>query len=285
MSQQQAPYKVFNKSHLLINEPALQVLPSLAVVLGLEEAIALQQLHYWLSNVKNEGRVDEEGNKWVYNTYAKWKEDNFPFWSEDKIQHIFLSLEKSGVVISKQLDAKMRDMTKFYRIDYDTLCAMDSLKSASSIDPKVNDVKMNQRLQTETTTDIKKKDIVDGILENLQKAQAIQDACNFFEQTFGFGSLPWDAKPAWRKFAEWVYKIHSADPAAFMDYVGWRHGKGQYKGAMTNIAIRRDPLIFIDAGWPTFLAYTAMYPNGEPTHKPSRRNSNLAAIAAMDFGE
>src|SRR3990167_2578201 len=126
-----------NKSHLLINEQALQVLPSLAIALGLEEAIALQQLHYWLNNPKNEGRIDEEGNKWVYNTYAQWKEDNFPFWSEDKIQRIFLSLEKKKVVIAEQLDAKRRDMKKFYRIDYDVFCAMDSLKSASSNTAKV----------------------------------------------------------------------------------------------------------------------------------------------------
>jgi hypothetical protein len=33
-------------SKLLIDEPPLQVLPTLAVRLGLEEAIFLQQLHY-----------------------------------------------------------------------------------------------------------------------------------------------------------------------------------------------------------------------------------------------
>ena len=33
---------------LLISEPPLQVLPSLAVKIGLNEAIVLQQIHYWL---------------------------------------------------------------------------------------------------------------------------------------------------------------------------------------------------------------------------------------------
>lgn len=140
-----------NKSHLLINEQALQVLPSLAVAIGLNEAIALQQIHYWLNNAKNAGRIDKDGNKWVYNTYSQWKEDNFPFWSEDKIQRIFLSLEKQEVLISRQLDAKMRDMTKFYRIDYDKLCVLDGLKSASSMTAKLHDVKMNQRLPEITT--------------------------------------------------------------------------------------------------------------------------------------
>ena len=149
-----------NKSHLLINEPALQVLPSLAVAIGLEEAIVVQQLHYWLNNPKNDGRI-EEGYKWVYNTYETWHDENFPFFSTDKIQRIFLSLEKLGVVISSQFDAKRRDMKKFYRIDYEALCALDSLKSApsnslkseSSNTANLHDVKMNQKLQSETTTE------------------------------------------------------------------------------------------------------------------------------------
>ena len=33
---------------LLIDEPPLMVLPSLAAVIGLNEAIMLQQIHYWL---------------------------------------------------------------------------------------------------------------------------------------------------------------------------------------------------------------------------------------------
>lgn len=142
------------KSSLLINEPSLQVLPSLAVALGLEEAIALQQLHYWLGNAKNQGRTDADGNKWVYNTYAGWKADNFPFWSEDKIQRIFLSLEKQGVVIAAQLDAKKRDMKKFYRIDYDALCAMEDANLRLSNTSKNDDVN-NTETTPETTTEFK----------------------------------------------------------------------------------------------------------------------------------
>ena len=157
------------KSHLLINEPPLLVPPSLAKEIGLNEAIVLQQVHYWLSNAKNEGRVDEDGNKWVYNTYAQWQEDNFPFWSADKVQRIFLSLEKQGVIISAQLDAKSRDMTKFYRIAYEQLCMMDGADLPPSNTAKLHDVKMIQRLPETTTPSSKKKntkkgDAIDGLL-------------------------------------------------------------------------------------------------------------------------
>jgi hypothetical protein len=154
MSEEQAQYKTKRQSsNLLINEPPLEVIPSLAVKIGLNEAIALQQLHYWLNNPKNAGRVDEDGNKWVYNTYAEWHDDNFPFWSEDKIQRIFLDLKAIGLVIIKQLDAKKRDMRNFYRIDYDQLCAMDDSVLRPSIAAKVNDVNMNTENTTETNSE------------------------------------------------------------------------------------------------------------------------------------
>ena len=41
-------------SRLLIDEPPLQVLPSLAREIGLNEAIMLQQIHYWLLKSGNE---------------------------------------------------------------------------------------------------------------------------------------------------------------------------------------------------------------------------------------
>lgn len=125
-------------SKLLIKEPPLQVLPSLAVTIGLNEAIIVQQLHYWLEN-KSVG-VERDGFKWVFNTYDEWKE-NFPFWSVQTIQRTFLSLEKMGVIVSAQLDAKKHDQKKFYRIDYVALDMMDSINLIPSDISKCDDVK------------------------------------------------------------------------------------------------------------------------------------------------
>ena len=83
-------------SKLLIQESPLTFQPSLAVAIGINEAIVLQQIHYWLSNSKNKG-YEQDGYKWVYNTYAEWKETNFPFWSENTIQRIFTNLEEMGL--------------------------------------------------------------------------------------------------------------------------------------------------------------------------------------------
>jgi hypothetical protein len=106
-------------SHLLIDESPLQVLPSLAVKIGLNEAIILQQLHYWLNNKSNPGIV-EDGYKWVYNSYLDWK-GNFPFWSTHTIQRTILGMEKQGLVVSRQFESHKWNQRKAYRIDYDKL--------------------------------------------------------------------------------------------------------------------------------------------------------------------
>jgi DnaD/phage-associated family protein len=143
-------------SALLINEPPIQVIPSLALLLGLNEAIVLQQLHYWLENKKS-GRIIN-GVKWVYNTYEEWRNDNFPFWSERTIQRIFLNLEKIGVIVSTKFDTKNYDQKKYYRIDYDKLALLETteLRDRDGQNVLYDDDKLAPSLNsnTETTPEI-----------------------------------------------------------------------------------------------------------------------------------
>src|SRR5690625_144505 len=100
---------------LLINESPLQVLPSLALKVGLNEAIFLQQLHF-RSLISNNER---DGYKWIYRTYEEWKDKEFPFWSATTIKRIIRGLENSGYIVSTNSYNRMKiDKTKWYRIDY-----------------------------------------------------------------------------------------------------------------------------------------------------------------------
>lgn len=136
-------------SPLLINEPPLQVLPSLAVVVGLNEAIVLQQIHYWMQ------RADTciNGHVWVYNSVAQWKQQ-FPFWSDDTIARALKSLRKSGVLVAEQLSKDPRDRSLFYRIDYRKVQApMRECITASCGNGRPQDAAIPNR--TETTTESK----------------------------------------------------------------------------------------------------------------------------------
>lgn len=99
---------------LLIEEPPLQVLPSLAQAIGLEEAIVVQQLHYLLRDQRNGKTVG--GHRWIYNTYAEWEESFFPFWSNATIRRIFDRLEKMLIVISCQPEGGF-SRRKYYRLN------------------------------------------------------------------------------------------------------------------------------------------------------------------------
>ena len=107
-------------SKLLINEPPLQVLPSLAERIGLNEAIVLQQVHYWLENNKKSNRNKRIGRYWAYNTYEGWREQ-FPFWSVETVKRILKSLERQGIVIIGNFNKSPFDRTKWYSIDYEVL--------------------------------------------------------------------------------------------------------------------------------------------------------------------
>ncbi|AMX82488.1 DNA replication protein DnaD [Geobacillus subterraneus] len=101
---------------LLLDDEPLIILPQLAVAIGLNESIIVQQLHYWLEKSEN----IRDGYKWVYNTYADWQEQ-FPFWSESTIRRIITKLEKLGIIVSANFNRSKVDKTKWYRIDYNQL--------------------------------------------------------------------------------------------------------------------------------------------------------------------
>ncbi|MBU8919085.1 conserved phage C-terminal domain-containing protein [Bacillus sp. FJAT-29953] len=103
-------------SKLLINENPLIVTPSLAMKIGLNEAIIMQQIHYWASASDHV----IEGRQWIFNTYKDWQKQ-FPFWSESTIKRTFYSLEKRGLVISGNWNRFKLDKTKWYTIDYSRL--------------------------------------------------------------------------------------------------------------------------------------------------------------------
>lgn len=101
-------------NNLLISEPPLQVLPSLAKIVGLNEAIVLQQFHYWLERSNN----TRDGYRWIYNSYSKWNEQ-FPFWSNATLRSTINNLEKQGFFITANYNKAGFDKTKWYRIDYE----------------------------------------------------------------------------------------------------------------------------------------------------------------------
>ena len=99
--------------------------PHLATLIGLNEAIILNQIHYWIRRSTKE----HKGRHWVKKSYREWVKE-FPCWSESTIKRAIETLErpspggKTGVkrgrlLVACQPNNWKYDRTKWYRIDYD----------------------------------------------------------------------------------------------------------------------------------------------------------------------
>jgi len=179
-------------SKLLINESPLQVQPSLAMAIGLNEAIFLQQLHYWLgaSKFKRDDRV------WVYNTYPEWLLQ-LKYMSLATLKRTIKSLKEQKLILVERFDKAKSNQVNFYAIDYDILAiveenitqALDSIdqlkmsqsSSSNCTTPSAQNepmdrVKMSQSLQ-ENTQEITQENIYKKTKQKSSKF-SLEDACS-----------------------------------------------------------------------------------------------------------
>ena len=143
----------------LFNENPVVIDRELATVIGLNEAIILQQMQYWIK--KSEHNFD--GKTWIYNSVSQWKKQ-FPFWSESTIDRTIRSLDKLGLLFIGNYNRDRRDRTKWYSINYSQLdnimknafsqndeCNLSNCDNAiSQVDP-MQDVNLTKPLPKITT--------------------------------------------------------------------------------------------------------------------------------------
>lgn len=150
---------------LLIDDYPIQVLPALANEIGLNEAIILQQIHYWLNKTNH----NYDGKRWIYNSYPKWIEQ-FPFWSESTIKRTITSLEKQNLLHIGNYNKAGFDRTKWYSINYIVLNELmtrpsgqnDPTKRSKWSDEEVNLNRPIPETTPETSSKTTSKDILSG---------------------------------------------------------------------------------------------------------------------------
>lgn len=156
---------------LLMTSRPIVINPDLAYSIGLNEAIALQQINYWLQETKS--GMESDGVRWIYNTTEQWLEQ-FPFWSESTLKRTFTRLKTLGVLKIEQLNKSQRDMTNFYTINYesellDEVKVTESKRSKCTVPSGQNDtmeeVKVTRSIRSKRTDVIRSK-CTDDLTEN-----------------------------------------------------------------------------------------------------------------------
>lgn len=168
-------------SNLLFDERPLVIQPGLAFILGgSDEAIILQQIHYWTQKNMN----IRDGYSWVYNSLKAWHKQ-FYWISESSVKRIFTKLEKMGVLITGNYNKAKFDKTKWYRIDYGALDELsqrlgqnDLTTGSKWTDGKGQIDPTNTIDYTETTTD--------KIDSQTDSGLVIKDFIEFWETNIGF---------------------------------------------------------------------------------------------------
>lgn len=113
----------------LFYEYPLQVSPSLCEVIGVNEAIFIQQLHYRLLSENKE----INGRKWICITYGELQED-LRFFSLSTIKRIVKSLVNRKIISVKNFNGMKMDNTNWYAIDYEKLFSLRSRKNGGNTD-------------------------------------------------------------------------------------------------------------------------------------------------------
>jgi len=142
--------QAFAQTHA-VNPFNLRVLDtSLAAALGVNEAIFLDRLKFWLS--KGYG-ILHKGKRWIYNTYQQWITKELPWLSYDQFKRMIKRLLELGVLMIEKLKAHEWKQTNFYTINEEVLKAKITMPNASGGCADSNSGSSPNDLYTDQTTD------------------------------------------------------------------------------------------------------------------------------------
>ena len=105
----------------LFDEQPIIANKTLAREIGLNEALILQQINYWIEINKKSGNNYYDRRYWTYNSIRAWQENDFDYMSLDTVKRTFAKLEKAGFLLVGNYNKDPRDKTKWYTINTEKL--------------------------------------------------------------------------------------------------------------------------------------------------------------------
>lgn len=211
----------------------------LAQKYGIEEAILIHNLFFWINkNAANEKHL-YDGNYWTYNT-QKALSDLFPYIHETKIQRSLKKLCESGVIIKGNYNKNKLDRTCWYAFTKEALSILQNVG--------YDIIKMkNANSQDEATIPYSKHTDSNTDKENTKKKKSfdVREDLSYVDEPFV--SL-WNE---WLDYKEEIGKQYKTQRGAKMQYSSWIKFSDN-NPILANAIIKRS----IEQSWDGLFAFT-----------------------------
>lgn len=108
---------------------------------GVDEAILISYLTFWIEKNEANGRNFYDGRYWTYNSTEAFTK-LFPFWTARQIRRILKSLEDQNVIITGNYNQSTYDRTTWYAFadGFDKNVNIDLTETSNGSDPNVKPI-------------------------------------------------------------------------------------------------------------------------------------------------
>ena len=88
---------------------------SIAKEYGINVAVILEKLHFWIEHNKANNVNFYDGRYWVLNSFGDW-DKQIDFMTVNTIRRTLEKMEKGGLIITGNYNASKHDRTKWYAL-------------------------------------------------------------------------------------------------------------------------------------------------------------------------
>lgn len=102
----------------------------IAALYGVDEAVFIHNLYWWLRKNEADGRNFRDGRTWTYNSIRAFAQ-LFPFWTEKQVRRIIKKLSERGALLTGNYNEAKFDRTQWYSLS-DEVCQIYAARRAQA---------------------------------------------------------------------------------------------------------------------------------------------------------
>jgi len=133
---------------------------------GIEEAILLQNIHYWIKKNKANDKNFYDEYYWSYSS-VKAFEELFPYMSSKKIRNALRKLEENELILTSNYNKSQYDRTKWYTVTEkaiaelnNSICPKGKMEAPNKENENAPEGEPIPDINTDIKTDIKKHNVL-----------------------------------------------------------------------------------------------------------------------------